>query len=174
MLALKPIAHAILEEYARPWHGTHGVAHGARVLENGLRLAEGTGANVEVVRLFAVFHDARRINEGIDLGHGKRGAELAAAFRGEWFTLPDADFDLLYVACADHTDGSTEADITIQTCWDADRLDLGRVGICPEAEKLCTTAARQLIAWSDGRTCSEVVPGLLAREWGIDMEGWAR
>jgi uncharacterized protein len=37
---LKPIVHAILKEYALPWDGIHGVAHWARVLENGLRLAE--------------------------------------------------------------------------------------------------------------------------------------
>ena len=131
MLNLKPIVHAILKEYALPWHGTHGVSHWARVLENGLRLAEETQANIEVVQLFAVFHDSRRVNEGVDDGHGKRGAELALALR-EWFTLSDNEFDLLYAACVGHTDGGTDADITIQTCWDADRLDLGRVRICPE------------------------------------------
>jgi uncharacterized protein len=45
------VVHAVLEEYALPWDGDHGVAHWARVLENGLRLAETTGANVEVVQL---------------------------------------------------------------------------------------------------------------------------
>src|SRR3954447_5854186 len=50
------ILHAVLDEYTLPWDGDHGVAHWARVLENGLRLAEETGANVEVVQLFAVLH----------------------------------------------------------------------------------------------------------------------
>ncbi len=139
MLDLKPIVHAILDDYALPWDGTHGVAHWARVLENGLRLAQMTGANVEVVQLFAVFHDSRRVNEGTDDGHGQRGAELAARLRGR-FTLSDNDFDLLHFACAHHTDGLMDGDITIQTCWDADRLDLGRVGITPEPERLCTKA----------------------------------
>jgi uncharacterized protein len=171
---LKPIVHAILEEYALPWHGTHGVSHWARVLENGIRLAQETGANIEVVQLFAVFHDARRINEGTDDGHGKRGADLAAAFRGDWFDLPDDNFDLLYEACAGHTDGGTDGDITIQTCWDADRLDLGRVGIVPAPKKLCTPVARRLIQWADGRACCEVAPELASREWEIDTEGWGR
>ena len=35
-----------------------------------------------------------------------------------------------------------DADITVQTCWDADRLDLGRVGIRPDPRRLCTAAAR--------------------------------
>ena len=46
-LNLRLIVHAILEEYALPREGDHGVAHWARVLENGLRLARTTGANVE-------------------------------------------------------------------------------------------------------------------------------
>ena len=43
---LKPILQAILEDYALPLGGDHGVAHWARVLENGLKLAEVTGADV--------------------------------------------------------------------------------------------------------------------------------
>lgn len=42
-LNLKPIIQEILQEYALPIHGDHGVAHWARVLENGRRLATLTG-----------------------------------------------------------------------------------------------------------------------------------
>jgi uncharacterized protein len=173
MLDLKPIVHAILKEYALPWDGTHGVSHWARVLENGLRLAKETGAGVEVVRLFAVFHDSRRVNEGVDDGHGKRGAELAASFHGHLFTLPDNQLDLLYEACAGHTDGGTDGDITIQTCWDSDRLDLGRVGICPNPERICTPAAKRpdILNWADGRAGFQVVPEFINDEWGIDHGG---
>lgn len=171
---LKPILHRILEDYALPWHGTHGVGHWARVLENGLRLAKETGAvNIEVVQLFAIFHDSCRTNEGIDDGHGQRGGNLALELRNDWFVLSDEEFDHLYAACAGHTDGETDADVTIQTCWDADRLDLGRVGIVPAPEKLCTAAAKtwEMIRWADGRAAFEVVPELVGREWGIDLGG---
>jgi uncharacterized protein len=57
---IRLIVHAVLEDYTLPWGGDHGVAHWARVLENRLRLAEETGAIVEVVRLFAVLHDSPR------------------------------------------------------------------------------------------------------------------
>ena len=166
----KPIVHAILDDYALPWDGIHGISHWARVLENGLRLSEHTGANSEVVKLFAVFHDSRRVNEDVDNGHGQRGADLALRFRGDMFDLPNDDFDLLYVACVGHTDGGTAADITIQTCWDADRLDLGRVGICPEPNRLCTDAAKRpdILKWADGRACFQVVPELVARDWKIN------
>jgi uncharacterized protein len=126
---LNLLVRAVLEDYTLPWDGFHGVGHWARVLENGLRLAESTRAVVEVVQLFAVFHDSRRVNESSDPGHGLRGAELAVRLRGTLYDLPDAQFALLYEACAGHTDGLTDANITMQTCWDADRLDLGRVGM---------------------------------------------
>ena len=41
-----------------------------------------------------------------------------------------------------HSDGRVDADVTVQTCWDADRLDLGRVGKRPDPRLLCTPAAR--------------------------------
>ncbi len=113
------LIRTILREYPLPWYSMHGVLHWARVLENGLRLAERTGAKPEVVQLFAVLHDAKRINEVIDPGHGQRGAILAGHLRDNFFQLSDEDFDLLYSACVYHTDGLTEGDITVQTCWDA-------------------------------------------------------
>jgi len=38
--------------------------------------------------------------------------------------------------------GVIRCDSTVLTCWDADRLDLGRVGITPKAIYLCTDAAQ--------------------------------
>lgn len=161
------IVHAILDEYSLPRDGDHGVAHWARVLENGIRLAKETGANVEVVTLFAVFHDSKRVNEITDPGHGQRGADFATELRGRVFDLLDDEFNLLYHACAEHTGGKTHGDITVQTCWDADRLDLGRVGILPHLSKLCTDAAKtpEMIKWADGRASFGVVPEFVMDEW---------
>src|SRR4051812_30484912 len=97
------ILRAVLDEYVLPRDGDHGVAHWARVLENGLRLARETGANVEVVRLFAVLHDSRRVSEFTDPEHGPRAAEFARSLRGQLFDLPHPEFRLLYRACAGHT-----------------------------------------------------------------------
>jgi uncharacterized protein len=165
------ILHAILEEYVLPWDGDHGVAHWARVLENGLRLAGATGANIEVVRLFAVLHDARRVNEHSDPDHGPRAAEYALELRGLLFDLPDPEFRRLHRACAGHTHERTHPDVTIQTCWDADRLDLGRVGITPHPSRLCTEIAKrpETIRWADGRARFRVVPRLVHDEWGIEV-----
>ena len=139
---LSRIVYSILDQYALPWDGDHGVARWARVLENGLRLAGITGTDVEVVTLFAVFHDSKRVSELTDPQHGQRGADSACELRGQVFELSDRQFTLLYRACAGHTYERTFPDITVQTCWDADRLDLGRVGIQPCANRLCTEAAK--------------------------------
>jgi uncharacterized protein len=112
----------VLDGYALdPW-GAHGVWHWARVHENGQRLAVATGADPEVVALFALFHDARRENEDRDPGHGLRGAEFARTLRGALVHLEDARFELFAEACERHTDGSTTGDRTLQACWDADLL----------------------------------------------------
>lgn len=166
------ILDAVLADYALPCGGPHGVAHWARVLENGLRLAGETGANVDVVRLFAVLHDSRRINEHDDPDHGPRAAEFAGMLRGRLFDLPEPAFLLLHRACAGHTHERTHPDVTIQTCWDADRLDLGRVGITPDPSDLGTEAARrpEMIFWADGRASFGVIPRLVRDEWGIDLK----
>ena len=137
------VLKAVLEDYALPLNGDHGVSHWARVLENGLRLAEETGANVEVVSLFAVLHDSRRINEVTDPEHGPRAAEFAAELRGRVFDLDDNEFRLLHKACEGHTHERNHPDVTIRTCWDSDRLDLGRVGIMPHPSRLCTEVAKR-------------------------------
>lgn len=157
---------AILGQYRLSVRGIHGLMHWGRVLENGRRLAEMNGANPGVVELFAVFHDACRQNEDFDPEHGSRGAELAARFRGKYFELTDSDFTALRVACRLHTEGLTDADLTVQTCWDSDRLDLGRVGIKPHPKRLCTETAKdfRIIEWADDRATSGYVPEC-AEQW---------
>jgi uncharacterized protein len=91
--------------FALDWGGIHGAPHWARVHRIGLRLARQTGANPDVVRLFAFLHDARRVDDGRDKDHGARAAALAHHLRGRFFDLPDSDFALLVNACNGHSEG---------------------------------------------------------------------
>ena len=142
-LLTKPLITHLRQHFALDWQGLHGVPHWSRVRANGLRLAEITGAHAGVVELFAFLHDVCRENEDADPGHGLRAADLARRLRGRFFELPDEPFGWLVSACSGHSDGLVEAEhVTVLTCWDADRLDLGRVGIQPRLTKLCTPAAR--------------------------------
>ena len=162
------VLEALQDQYALDWYGLHGVAHWARVYENGLRMADSYDVNLDLLLLFSIFHDSCRVNDSVDPGHGRRGAELASELRGSYFELTDDEFDLLYHACESHTDGLTEGDLSVQVCWDADRLDLARVRtLCAESEKLCTEAAKdpEMIAWASDRARSAYVPELLSTEW---------
>jgi uncharacterized protein len=172
IMNLKLIIHEILEDYALPIHGDHGVAHWARVLENGLKLARSNWSQRDGrFTCSQSFMIPRRINECTDADHGLRGADFAAELRGQLFDISDHDFNLLYRACEGHTHERTHPDITIQTCWDSDRLDLGRVGITPHPSKLCTDAAKtkEMIQWADGRASFRVVPALVLDDWGIEL-----
>jgi uncharacterized protein len=122
----------------------HGPDHWARVRDNGLRLAGLTGARTDVIELFAVLHDCRRKHEFDDPQHGSRAADYLSQV-GSHFRLTADAHVLLEHAIRYHADGLLVGDITVQVCWDADRLDLGRVGIAPHADRLCTDAARKLL-----------------------------
>jgi len=108
-----------------------------------------------VVEAFAFVHDSCRIDDDRDPEHGSRAAEFARTpVRRKTLPLPPDEMELLARACEGHSDGHTVDDITVCTCWDADRLDLGRVGLRPEPKYLCTDAARQpaFIDWAYQRS----------------------
>ena len=144
----------IRAQFALDWDGIHGIHHWERVRDNGLRLAQVTGANPKVVELFAYLHDSRRLDDDDDRGHGARAATYLQTLRDYYFQVSDEELELLIHACRHHSDGMMEGDVTIQTCWDADRLDLGRVGIRPDPKYLCTPAARDrdLLMWAYRRS----------------------
>ena len=147
------LLRTLQEAYQLSWDGIHGYSHWVRVRQNGLRLAGMTGAKPKVVELFSFLHDSQRRNDGIDPDHGKRAADFIDSLKDGHVRLTDEELQLLKYACVCHTDGLTEGDVTVQTCWDADRLDLGRVGIRPDAQQLCTSVARQpeIIEWACAR-----------------------
>jgi uncharacterized protein len=149
-----PLIEVIRSRYTLNWHGIHGVSHWARVRNIAIKLASQTGANRKVVELFAFLHDSCRQDDGYDREHGLRAARFAESLLGTHIFLSDREFELLAYACIQHTHGGIEGDITVQTCWDADRLDLGRVGIVPDPARLCTSAARDpdMIEWAYWRS----------------------
>jgi uncharacterized protein len=124
-----------------------------------------------VVELFAVVHDARRKNEGFDPEHGVRAAALARALLSPEAQLDSSRLQLLEEACRDHSRGLRDGDVTLQTCWDADRLDLLRAGTLPLPQLLCTEAARDpvVIAWANNRSTKREIPGLVWQEWRVAL-----
>lgn len=128
----------------------YGPNHWYRVETIGLRIARQNGADKTVIRLFALLHDSQRSEDIKDTAHGAKGADLAKEFRGKLFELDDARFDLLVKACTGHVEGGTSDDVTVGTCWDADRLDQARFGAEVDKALLSTEEARddELYEWA--------------------------
>ncbi len=127
---------------------THGFPHWKRVEQNGIVLAsimkDGAfhlreNVNIKVVRLFAYLHDKCRVDDGLDLQHGERAADMLHSIRDTLLQeLADEDFSLLEQACRLHSTTHKTGNPTIDICFDADRLDLERVGIVPSPERMAS------------------------------------
>lgn len=130
----------IRNEFVLDWHGIHGANHWARVLNHGKNIGQMRKADLLVVELFGLLHDSCRLNDGRDPQHGQRAAEFAHGIHGDFYELKSKQLDTLCYALQHHSDGEVSSNKTIQTCWDADRLDLGRVGIFPSPQFLSKEA----------------------------------
>ncbi len=119
----------------------HGIYHWARVIQNGRLIAEQNKANINVIIAFAFFHDCQRMNEESDPDHGLRGGTYMLKFENQ-LNLSKEEISKVFEACEGHTDIIHHHDKDISTCWDADRLDLMRVGIYPNPQKLNNEAAK--------------------------------
>lgn len=137
------IQRLVLEQFRLDPQGIHGVPHWRRVHRNAMRIyeADPTGIDPSVLALFAILHDSQRDDEYEDELHGVRGAEYARQLRDAGLLpwIDDEQFSQLSAAILDHPLGfPNRYNRTIGACWDADRLDLGRVGIRPDARYMST------------------------------------
>ncbi len=139
------LAPLVVARSTRPGSRDHGEQHWKAVAWAGLGLARQVeGCDSELVLLFALLHDTQRFNEQRDPQHGLRAAQFALELSSEGvLTLDDERLGVLVDACTRHDKGYVSDDPTTGACWDADRLNLWRVGITPEARLLSTSPARE-------------------------------
>ena len=126
----------------------HGFKHWRTVEKNGLYLSQFNDGDPAVISHFAYFHDCMRVNEQRDDGHGIRGGKYALNNR-DLLDLDDDQLNILYKACAGHTGGRNPSNDTIACCWEADRLDLRRVGIKPDLQWFYSDAAIDMVTKDD-------------------------
>jgi uncharacterized protein len=132
---------AILEEAKKvfgldPAWTKHGPNHWLQVEKNAVMLAKKTiGCDIEVARRFALLHDCRRQNEGSDPELSDKGI----------LCLDPGQLAKLEFAMTHHNGGQVSGDPTIGVCWDADRLDLPRVGTRPDIDLMSTRHAKELL-----------------------------
>jgi uncharacterized protein len=138
---------AVQKQYQGNFYSIHGVDHWKRVERNGLHLANAACLaenEIVVVRLFAVFHDSQRRGDGWEPEHGPLAAAYARSMRGTLFDLDDALMKKLAKACEDHDRGFVTPDPIVGCCWDADRLDLVRIGARLNPDLMSTSEGKRL------------------------------
>lgn len=143
-LALEPLLAAVRARSTGIGSHIHGELHSRTVGANGLWLAGSVDdVDIRVVVLFALLHDTMRQNDGHDPEHGRRAAAFADELHMEGMLgIAPSQLDVVMHACAEHADGTVSTDPTVGSCWDADRLDLPRVGVTPPPELFSTDIAR--------------------------------
>ena len=131
-------------------YGYHGIKHWERVYKNTKILADHYKIESEVFELFSILHDSKREDEYRDEEHGLRASLFTKQLLEKGLiVLNSEDSNRLLFACKNHTikdrHNSLCKDLIVQICFDSDKLDLGRVGIVPDARKMLTSRAKQLI-----------------------------
>jgi uncharacterized protein len=120
----------------------HGLDHWFRIWKNAqLLIGKEPSADLQIIALYALFHDSMRVNDGADPGHGIRGYKLWERLNklhnlDEY--LSHRQWEVFFEACTEHSNGYISSDPTIAVCWDADRLDFHRKGIWPDARFMST------------------------------------
>lgn len=150
MIASQCVPYVLRESYTLNvlQSRVHGLDHWFRVWKNAqLLTGMESSADLEVVALFALFHDSMRLNDGDDPGHGQRGYKLWERVNqllnlARFFSRKQGE--LFFEACTEHSNGYRSTDPTIAVCWDADRLDLHRKGIWPDVRLMSTQAGLDL------------------------------
>ena len=139
------LAQEVKEQFRLDIDSDHGIAHWERVRRIGFYLATTTNANLRVVNLFSVLHDSQRNDEYNDSEHGARAVDyVTALYNKNLLPISGDQLKTLVYACRHHSDRNAKSDdVTIQTCWDADRLDLYRVGEIPDPKYLYTAVAKK-------------------------------
>ncbi len=148
---MQKIVREIRELVSSRWElgPLHGVTHWDRVYENGRKLLT-PKVDPLVVGLFAYLHDSCRKNDYEDIYHGQRAAQWIETLRDTYLKeLTDEQFELLHKACKYHTILYKMDNPTIDACFDADRLDLWRVGVVPNPQKMATKKGKLIAQTTD-------------------------
>lgn len=108
----------------------HGQLHWRAVAQAGISIAADGGC-AKVALAFAMIHDCQRINDEWDPDHGERAAVWASKSRTLLHLVGKERRALVSEACLNHEKGYTTQNPVIGSCWDADRINLWRVGLMP-------------------------------------------
>jgi uncharacterized protein len=150
--SVSKIIKIVKNQFQLEIRGDHGIFHWEQVQKIGEHLAlQYENADVEVICLFAYLHDSKRENEESDPMHGERSAEFVKKLYHQGvLNISQTQYEQLEFSCRHHSDSTKRSDdITVQICWDSDRLDLYRLGEVPDPQYLNTHVAKKkdILKW---------------------------
>ena len=100
------------------------------------------------------------------MGGGGRGRERSSRLRGA-----DLRYNLEITLEEAFAGRTVDIDVpTLQACWDADRLDMGRIRKTPCRNSFCTDVAMDLIDTRYPLGIEGVVPEWVATDWQLDLK----
>jgi len=151
--SIPDIVQIVKDQFKLDLHGDHGTFHWEQVEKIGQHLEKHyPSVDLEIISLFAYLHDSKVENEYHDPYHGKRAAKFVRELYSKGvLKVFQSQYKKLEFACLHHSDPKKVSDdITVQICWDSDRLDLWRVGVIPDPQYLNTRIGKQkdTIEWA--------------------------
>jgi uncharacterized protein len=108
-----------------PWHSAeYRFNHILNVTSLATRIAEREGANVDVTRVAALFHDIAKLEADQDV-HAEAGARVAREFLNTHGDYPESFTDQVCAAIEDHSYQGNLADVSLEarSLMEADLLD---------------------------------------------------
>ncbi|MFC4236475.1 hypothetical protein ACFOY8_14820 [Thalassospira xianhensis] len=142
----KGLLNRVRSDAGYPGSSLHGEQHWRCVASAANFIAEYTpNCDLATLSLFSLLHDSMREDDGYDEFHGQRAAEYLDTLVDDGVIGGgEADISRLRLAIYWHNQASVDPkDSTIGACWDADRLNLWRLGIRPNARYLSTEFAQR-------------------------------
>ena len=135
-------------DYILLWE--HGFLHSKYVEAFGLLMAgeyakENIVVDKDVVQWFAYLHDCMAKSGKYDPNHGEKAAIYIDEIRNDYLQdLSEIQIEKLKKACTLHSTTLATGDITIDVCFDADRLDSPKFGRVTDPEKMATRIGKDL------------------------------
>lgn len=145
------LVHQVINDSTALSLENHSTDHWLRVAQNGIILAQVELQDPVFCEIFGLLHDCQRLDDGKDKEHGARAAAYAYEIR-DLIPLNKRDKFRLAYALKFHDEKVHTEDPQVGCCWDADRLDLPRVGVVVDPYYLNTDAAKEIVIRDQGRT----------------------
>lgn len=160
-----PLLHEVIAQHKLDIEKSgHGLHHWLRVIDIGMRLADADPrVDRDVIVAFGLLHDSARTHDNYCEEHGPNSLNVIRAL-DSCIPLDDNQKLMLSFACVNHTSADCNHfplfEPTLHACFDADRLDLWRVGIVPDSKYLFTDAGKdpELQAWANSNGENWTIP----------------